>query len=365
MKKTALVLMMLLAAAIWGTATGMVPRAIDAALLLGDTLAGNQPSLLKRLTARPDRQGVVIGGTAADLYLPAEKARAGLVLVPGADRAGKDHPRLVALAETLARLRFLVVVPDIANLRRLELSGADRRPIALAAHWLATERHLARIGVMAVSYAVLPAVHAALDEPAVTFVLGIGGAFDLSATATFFTTGAYRDGPGQDWMQAIPNAYGKWVFVRSNLSRLENSADRAALDGIARRRMADESAVIDDLRALLKPQGRAVMALLDNTDPARVPALLAALPPAIKAEIAQLDLAPRDLSPLAARLILVHGQDDRIIPWTESAALARRVPHAELFVPANLAHAELRPGGFGDAVILWRAANAFLAAAGP
>ncbi len=285
--------------------------------------------------------------------------------MPGADRAGKDHPRLVALAETLARLRFLVVVPDIANLRRLELSGADRHPIAQAARWLSAERHLARIGVVAVSYAVLPAVLAALDEPAVTFLLGIGGAFDLTATATFFTTGAYRDGPGREWTHAIPNTYGKWVFVQSNLGRLDDSADRVALDGITRRRMADETADILDLRALLKPQGRAVMALLDNTEPARVPGLLAALPPRVKAGIAQLDLATRDLSPLTARLILVHGQDDRIIPWTESAALARRAPNAELFLPANLAHAELRPGGWRDAAILWRAANAFLAAAGP
>ncbi|OAN49904.1 hypothetical protein [Magnetospirillum moscoviense] len=365
MKKTALVLMVLLAIAGWATASGTLPRAIDSALLLGDLLADGKPSLLKRLTARPARQSVTIGDTHADLYLPAEKARAGLVLVPGADRSGKDHPRLVALAETLARLRFLVVVPDIANLRRLELAGADRRPIANAAGWLASDRHLARVGVVAVSYGVLPAVHAALDETAVTFLLGIGGAYDLKATATFFTTGAYREGPGQDWMHAVPNAYGKWVFVRSNLGRLDDSADRAAMDGIAQRRLNDPAAGIGDLVALLKPQGRAVMALLDNTDPARVPALLDKLPPRIKAEIAQLDLAPRDLSPLTARLILVHGQDDRIIPWTESAALARMAPRAQLFVPTNLAHAELRPSGLADAVILWRAALAFLEAAGP
>ncbi|MGE5514308.1 MAG: alpha/beta hydrolase family protein [Bacteroidota bacterium] len=348
-----------------GTLAQWSTRPLEAALLLADLNAGTGNSLFKRLTPRPDRQKLEaeIDGRhlSGDLYLPAEKAGAGLVLVPGAARDGKDDPRLVALAQTLARARFLVLVPDMPNLRAQEIAAADRQPIADAAWFLREERHMPTIGAAAVSYAGIPAMLAALDGAGLDFVVTIGAPYDLTAIVTFFTTGFFRDQPGAEWQRATPNAYGKWVFVKANARRLDDSGDRALLSAIAERKMADDAADIGDLTAKLGPQGRSVMALLANDDPAKVPALMKALPPAIRAEIAALDLAPRDLSRLNTRLYLIHGRDDRIIPWTESAALARMAPQAELALLDNLAHADLKPGGVADAFALWRMTTHLLA----
>jgi|AGTN01.1.fsa_nt_gi hypothetical protein len=342
-------------------ASGFSAAHVEAALMLGDLAAGTGPSTFKTLTPRPERQPVAWNTdgrhNAGDLYLPAEKAKAGLVLVPGAAREGKDDPRLVALAHSLARARFLVLVPDIASVRAQEVSAADRLPIADAVRYLHGERHVPGLGIAAISYADVPAILAALDRPGVDFVVAVGGLYDLRAVITFFTTGAYREAPGRPWLHAEPNAYGKWVFVRANARRLDDSTDRALLTGIAERRMADLAAPVDDLAVKLGPQGKAVMALLDNADPARVPDLIAALPPPVKAEIAAMDLASRDLSGLKARLFLIHGRDDRIIPWTESAALARMAPRAELTLLDNLAHADLKAGGIADALALWQAVS--------
>jgi pimeloyl-ACP methyl ester carboxylesterase len=358
MKRLAVVLILVAAIAGAGWASGWSARPFEAALLLADLGSGADNSLLKRVTPRPQRQSLAVPydgrRLAGDLYLPGERARAGLVLVPGAAKEGKDDPRLMALAQSLARARFLVLVPDIANLRAQEISAADRQPILDAARFLLSERRVPGVGIAAISYAGIPAVLAALEEPAVDFVVEVGAPYDLSAIVTFFTTGLYREAPNQDWSRAQPNSYGKWVFVRANARRLDDSADRALLSAIAEHRMADETTLVDDLALRLGPQGRAVMALLGNTDPARVPALLAALPPRIKAEIAAMNLATRDLSRLHARLFLIHGRDDRIIPWTESAALARSAPRAELALLDNLAHADLRPGRAADAYVLWR-----------
>ncbi|HLO78180.1 MAG TPA: hypothetical protein VK196_17125 [Magnetospirillum sp.] len=356
--KRLLVLAILAAAlVIAGVLAQWSPRPVEAALLLGDLGAGSGDSLFKRITPRPDRQklAVTVDGRSltGDLYLPGDKAGAGLVLVPGAAKDGKDDPRLVALAQTLARARFLVLVPDIANLRAQEISAADRQPIVDALHFLQDERHLPGTGVAAISYAAIPAVLAALQEPRTDFVVTVGAPYDLTAIVTFFTTGAFREAPGQPWQHAQPNAYGKWVFVKSNARRLNDSADRALLTGIAERKMADETAPVADLTAKLGPQGRAVMALLGNDDPAKVPALMRALPPGIRDEIAAMDLATRDLAHLQAKLFLIHGRDDRIIPWTESAVLARMAPRTELTLLDNLSHADLKPGGLADAYALW------------
>lgn len=342
-----------------GALSGWSSRPLQAALLLADLRSGAESSLFKRITPRPDRQPLAITRDGrrltGDLYLPGERAAAGLILVPGAAEAGKDDARVIALAQSLARSRFLVLVPDIANQRSQTMTASDRQPILDAAHFLLGERHMAGIGVAAISWGGVPAVLAALEEPRIDFLVGIGTPYDLTAVITYFTTGAYRDKSDQPWQHGDPNDYGKWVFVRTNAPRLSDSGDRALLTAIAERKQADLSAPIDDLTAKLGPQGRAVMALLNNKDPDQVPALIAALPPAIRDEIAAMNLATHDLADLHAQLFLIHGRNDRIVPWTESAALARAAPQADMILLDNLAHADLKPGRAMDSYTLWRA----------
>ena len=50
--------------------------------------------------------------------------------MPGLTPYGKDDPRLAAFAGSLAWSRFLVLLPEIANLRALRVSGADSAIIA-------------------------------------------------------------------------------------------------------------------------------------------------------------------------------------------------------------------------------------------
>ena len=73
-----------------------------------------------------------------------------------------------------------------------------------------------------------------------------------------------------------------------------------------------------------------------------------------------LDPSGRNLSGLLPRLYLVHGEDDAVIPYTESEALEKAVPGAVLFKVDHLAHVDLGPGGWLDALTLWRAAYLLL-----
>ncbi len=100
-----------------------------------------------------------------------------------------------------------------------------------------------------------------------------------------------------------------------------------------------------------------------NNDPAAVPALIAALPQGLRADMAALDLARADLSRLKAELILLHGRDDAIIPYTESLALAAAAPadRVTLYLVDNLSHVELGPGGLRDSSRLLAATYRLLA----
>src|SRR5919106_3534260 len=106
------------------------PRGIEAARALVDLSrpdAAEEARIAPATVTFPPGSGVAVG----DLYWPPDAAAA-LVLVPGLVPEGKDDPRLVALAQTLVRAGFAVLVPDIAGLRAQKVSPEDARAIAAA-----------------------------------------------------------------------------------------------------------------------------------------------------------------------------------------------------------------------------------------
>jgi pimeloyl-ACP methyl ester carboxylesterase len=370
-----LVVVVALAVSPWGS------RVIGAARLLVDMGMGGAPASampfdgqeiaaargVMRNSITFDRAGRTYE---ADIYLSGRKQPAALVLVPGLAPRGKDDPRLVELAVALARAKFAVLVPNLPSLMEQRVSPDNVRQIADAIGILDSagwnpEQPDAPVGLAAISYAVGPALLATLEPDIrgrVDFVVAIGGYYDVDAVLTYFTTGYYRNGPEGPWLKGDPNVFGKWLFVRANAQRVVSLQDRLNLDAIARRKMENPAAGIRDLTAKLGEQGMAVMRLLENEDPDKAASLIAGLPSPLLDDLRALDLRGRDLSGLPAKVLLLHGRDDRIIPVGQSEALAAALPpgKAHLFVADNLAHADLAPGQWRDILTLGEAAYALL-----
>jgi hypothetical protein len=115
-------------------------------LLLAELAGGPEPRPFTALTPAPSRKRLTLSGQpggaplTVDLYRPAGSALAGLVLLPGANPAGREDTRLVALAEALARALITVLVPEVEGWRRLGFSPADPAAIAVALSALVTTR---------------------------------------------------------------------------------------------------------------------------------------------------------------------------------------------------------------------------------
>lgn len=301
----------------------------------------------------------------ADLYVHEEPSKAALVLVPGVVREGKDDPRLIAFAQALSQAKFLVLVPEIENLRDLRVSPDDTTAIGDAVVHLSRTVDQGGVGLVAISYAAGPALIASGQERTrslLRFVMAVGGYYDIETTVTFFTSGYYRESPDRPWRRVEPNPYGKWVFLKSNVGRVVDRVDRALLWEMAERKLQDPQADIGALASRLRADGRSVYALFTNSDPDWVPDLIAALPEQIQADMQRLNPRGSELSELEATLFLVHGRDDQIIPFTESVALDSAIPdrQAELYVVASLAHVDLAPLSVMDFLALWRAAYRIL-----
>ena len=333
------------------------PQSQEATRLLEDIEAGSGPSALKSATPAPGRYAISyeIGGRQrlADIYRPNQPVGAALVLVPGFTPHGRNDRQVVELATSLARARFLVLVPDLEGSRQMRVRLADVDGIADAVVHLSELAPAGQagdgpgdrpgVGVVAISYGVGLAVLASEKPRAgdrLGFLVGIGSYYDTTALITFMTTGRYLDPESDRWRQAEPRAAAKWIFLASNIDVLSDAGDRLKLRAIAERQLAGPGASVALLAANLGPEGRALYDLMTNQDPARVEVLLAALPPEVRDRIRALSLSERDLGQLAGKLILVHGRADRLIPYTESQALAAAVPGSELFVIDGFGHIE-------------------------
>lgn len=366
-------------------------RHYEAMLVLQDLAAADTASRLKETTPEPKRKLVsyAVAGRShnADLYLPDElegcKAnsrcpRAAIVVVPGAVPQGKDDPRIVAFAATLARAGFAVLAPEIKGFRELQIHPSDIRTVADAFFWLSSSRELApggRTGMFAFSYSAGPALLAALEDDIreqVRFIVAVGGYHDLQRAMRFFTTGWFEH-EGK-WHYITPDDTGKMVLAYASLPYLADKRDHAVFDRMVTLRMHDPNADLVPLAGELSAEGKSIYDLAVNDDPARFSELFERLPGAMRKSITLLDLAQHDLKPLKAQLMLVHGMNDNLIPYPESLSLAASVPKGQarvFLIHRILGHVDLRLRDFlswrfwtediPDLWRLWRAADLLLA----
>jgi hypothetical protein len=338
---------------------------VQAAMVMWDLAAGGAPTLWQEVTDAPSEYPTRWDTGEGDLYLPAGKVAAAMVLVPGAAVLGRDEPRLQALARTFARAGFAVLVPELPEVRQLTLSRGDGDRVASALRQMKEWQPDVPLGVAAISYAVAPAIIAALQDDLtsrVAFLVSVGGYHDITSAIRFITTGAFRPMGDSREFRREPNGYGRWAFLHANAGRLDDATDAGLLREVARRRFRDADADIGSLSAALGPQGRAVLALVDNRDPDAVTVLIGALPERVRREIDGLNLALYDLSKLRGHVILVHGQGDPLVPYSESQSLAASASGARvsLFLMDDIGHVEFNAVSLKNAWAMWRAIVALL-----
>jgi len=299
-----------------------VAQAAWSSLLAGafllEFLTHGHPPALSTLTATPSRQPLLVPGASVDLYARAGTSRgAALVLVHGFSPAGKDDPRVREAAALLSRAGFDVAVPTIPGLTRGELGSDDVEPV-VATLAVRTEPSV----VIGVSMGSGPALLAAADPRVgdrVRAVLSLGGYASASEVVRFWLTGAYGyDGVGGR-VDHDPELVR--MFVRANGDRLDPPS-----------------------RALLEGGGPEGAARLLAAPPAELQRYLDALSPIRVA---------RDIR---ARLILVHGRDDRAVPYTESLRLAAARPERTRLVLVGVVDHVKGQGASG-----WQGARDFLA----
>jgi len=294
------------------------------------------------------REEVSLDGVSGHLYRP-ERPSPAVLLVLGAAPQGKEDPRAVRLARSLARAGRLVFVPDLVLAeQRLDEEDLDR----IARAVVALDEHPAATGavvVLGISYGGSFALVAATDPRVrgrVAQVAVFGAYWDLVGVIQAVTTGVSVVGGELVPWEGHPLA-GQILERRAiELAPESSRADlRAALEG-----SGDPAG--------LEPEARAIYDLLSNRDPARTGELAARLAPEARAVLER--FSPSSVAGgLEVPVVAMHSTDDPAVPYGEARRLARALPEARLVTVRSFRHVDFRaagPGGWTSVVAdLWDA----------
>ena len=299
----------------------------------------------------------------ADIYWPEGKGpHPGIVLNHGVAVGGMNDLRLVNFADALARCGYVAFVPEFTNLKEFRVRPSDVDEV------VAAFRHCrglptvdpARVGIFGFSYAGGLAVLAAADPRIaddVRFCFLLGSYYDLRDIVNYATTGYYRE--DGEWVYMEPRHTGKWAFLKNMLELVDDAGDRRLLSRIADAKLDREGADMSATADSLGPEGAQLYALMMNRDPDSTGGIIDGLSPRILEYFDALSL-PGNIDNVKAALLIVHGRDDNLMPYTESIRLAENAPpgaEVHLTILKSFQHVDLKFDTEGGPAGWWRAAQ--------
>ena len=314
-------------------------------------LTGKVPVLAwatREVTDTPHVRNGLVVGVPTTVYRPGGGSRfPTLVFLNGVTARGRHHPDVERLAGALARVGFLVLVPDPPGLAQGEITERTLAATIAVVHAAVKRSDAAggRVGLVGVSVGAALGLLAA-EQPSlanrVTVVAGIAPYTDLENVARLATTGDTLEKG-----RLVPYAAKSFlplVVARSLVAALPPGRDRSRLLAELLRLhegAPDPLALFGRMRpAQVAPSARALVELLANRDPVRFDHLYAVLSPALRASIVRLSpLAGADR--LRAPVEIASAPHDKYFPPAETQALARAATHTRvrLTVTLTLHHA--------------------------
>ena len=260
----------------------------------------------------------------ADLYRPAGRGRhSGLILAHGAIKDGKNDQALRFAGRSLARAGYIVLVPQLDNLRKFRLHQDDVEVLVAGFQYLARQEFSnGKIGMLGVCLSAPLALLAATSPDVsrdLTVVSSWGGFYNINDWLQAVITEHYIDnGEFKPWKprSVLTEEAPKWL-----IELLPDTSDRACIEKM----LIGNSA--DSFNGSLSPSGRAMYELLTCREPERIKDLWTKLDPGVRQTLDDLSLHTK-LDKLKTKIAIIHTLTDDVIPWVESCKLAGAIEDA-------------------------------------
>lgn len=314
---------------------------------------------LELITPPPLRQELSLLGPAtlvpAELYRPGAPGppMPGVILVLGVNPLPRGDPTVVRMAEGLARLGLVVLIPESPDLLKGRILPRETDNLVAAFRFLRGLRFVdgSRVGYGGFRVGASLATVAAADpriNREVAYLHSFGGYYDaLDLTRAIVSRSLRYSGLEAPWQ---PQEMTLEVFRNHLIELLERPGEPALLRQLLAQGARPDPAGL----AALSPEGRLVLRLLTEKDPPQAEALVPQLPPSLSARLRALSPSAH-LENLRARLFILHDRGDSYIPYVESRRLVAALPERVDYLYTELAlFRDTGPGRPGDLITLIR-----------
>ena len=267
----------------------------------------------------PTQDGIGV----ADLYSqPGDEKRGSVLLFLGVNPAGRDDPRVVGLANGLARTGVVVMIPwsDTMTDQRVDVSEVDN--LVRAFEFLIAQESVDpdRSGMGGFCVGASLATVAAQDErirSKVKFVNFFGGYYDARDLVTSVVSHSRFHGDVVEPWQ--PDVLSKRVVTTHLIEGLSNAEEQALLTRVF---VTKDAALGDEAIEALSPEAKVVNRLLGGVplDEARI--LADQLPDSVIETLYAISPISK-IEDLEAKVLIMHDRQDRLVPSEESRRLAK------------------------------------------
>lgn len=280
----------------------------------------------------------------ATLIRSSGRASPAWVVLHGITVPGRQHPTLVRFAHALAAAGGTVIIPEVPAWRELRIDpAAAEATIIASANYLQNEVGARSVGVIGFSFGATQALVTAASlesRELIDTVVGFGGYYDLERTLVFMMTGEHEWRGTQRVVE--PDPYGRWIVAANYLAGIPEYADfpgvvagaRLLAEEVGRNGAFAGDPIFDPLKARIRndltPPERDVWDLIAHPAGAKVDRDAARSLARKLVEVARRvhpALEPAHALPaVTQRVVLAHGFEDRLVPFTESLRLHEALP---------------------------------------
>ncbi len=257
-----------------------------------------------------------------------------VVLANGVVVDGRNYGELVLLAQSLARVGYLVEIPELYTYSHLRLDGRD---VAVLQAAISDPRPAAAVIGISVGGSLGLIAAARVDAP--VGVVAIGPYSRLDQVLAAATTG--RIGYAGKTVGYRPASF-VWTVLRDTLLADLRPDDRLLLSRLFPGRGPQPDPLQAHLVGQLGVEGRSVYALFTLRDHARLPETLARLPVRLRQQLTELSPATWAAAG-TGRVVIFHFAGDPYFPAQESRLLTAQMgERARLFDSGLIDHGQLR-----------------------
>ena len=300
--------------------------AVRTALFLPQILPGFPIKPQDWFGGDPSRREVAFplasGEGVADLYTPAAEGKHSAVLLfLGVNPAGRNDPRVVDLAEGLARAGSVVMIPwsDTMTQKRISIQEIDNLVWAFQYLVALEDVDADRAGMGGFCVGASLATVAAQDpriRDRVRFVNFFGGYYDArDLVLSVVSSTRFGDGAQEPW---APDRLPVEVVRTHLIEGVEDDSERSLLHRVF---VLKDATLHPTVVETLSPESRAVFEMLSGTSLPRATELIEMLPVSTLALLEAVSPSTR-IGDLRARILIMHDREDDLVPSEESRRLA-------------------------------------------